>query len=133
MATPTRKQIAKALVSVTNQSGASLDSPKLAKAIALYLSENRRTKDLDGLLRDIMTLRADAGVVEVTVTSAFPLTPSLKRDVRSLIAKQHGAKEVILNEVVDPEVLGGLRIETGEQQLDVTVQQKLNRLKRAIV
>lgn len=129
MAAPTRKELAKALISVMAQSK---DSAKLAKAIALYLSEHRQTKELDGLMRNISDLRAKSGTIEAIVTSAFLLTPALKRDIRSLITKQRGAKEVILVETIDPSVLGGIRIETGEHQLDVTVQQKLNRLKRAI-
>lgn len=130
MAGTSRKELAKALLPLVDSTK---DPAKLAKAIALFLSEERRTKDLEGLMRDIESLRAEAGVVEATVTSAFPLTQALKRDIRSLITKQHKAKEVILVEVVDPTVLGGVKIETGEHQLDVTVQQKLNRLKRAIV
>lgn len=129
MANLPRKELAKALLPIMDSTK---DPAKLAKAIALFLSEEKRTKDLEGLMRDITTLRAESGVIEATVTSAFPLTGALKRDIRSLITKQHGAKEVILVEVVDPTVLGGVKIETGEHQLDVTVQQKLNRLRRAI-
>lgn len=129
MAAPTRQELAKALVPVIAKSK---DSAKLAKAIALYLSEHRQTKELDGLMRAVANLRSKSGTIEATVTTAFPLSPALKRDIRSLIAKQRGATEVILVEVTDPSVLGGIKIETGEHQLDVTVQQKLNRLKRAI-
>lgn len=129
MAAPTRQELAKALVPVIAKSK---DSVKLAKAIALYLSEHRQTKELDGLMRAVANLRSKSGTIEATVTAAFPLSPALKRDIRSLIAKQRGATEVILVEVTDPSVLGGIKIETGEHQLDVTVQQKLNRLKRAI-
>lgn len=130
MAAPTRKELAKAILAKMDLSK---DDQKLAKAIALYLSEHRMSKDLDGLMRDIASLRADNGTLEVNVTSAFPLTASLKRDIRSFVAKQSKSKEVIFVETIDPRVLGGLRIETGEQQLDATVQAKLNRLKRAIV
>lgn len=128
MASPTRTELSKALLSVINKTN---DQQKLAKAIAHYLSEKRQTRELDAIMRDVARLRAEKGILEATVISAFPLHETLKRDIRSLIAKEQKT-EIVLNEVIDPSVLGGIRIETGEQQLDVTVQAKLHRLKRAI-
>ncbi len=129
MASPTRTELSKALLSVINKTN---DQQKLAKAIAHYLSEKRQTRELDAVMRDVARLRAEKGIIEATVISAFPLNETLKRDIRSLIAKEQKTEKIIINEVIDPSVLGGIRIETGEQQLDVTVQAKLHRLKRAI-
>lgn len=109
------------------------DQKKLATAIAQYLTEERRTKELDSLMREIARVRSERHTVEATATSAYPLSAKVKADVKTLIAKTHGSKTVVLNEVVDPEVIGGMRIETSEQQLDLTVQTRLNTLKKAIV
>lgn len=130
MAKSSRKELAGALNGMITTSS---DPSKLAKAIARYLTEERQTKDLDGLMRDIIRMRENDGIIEVTATTAFPLSDQLKRDIRSLIEKQHNTTHIIINEVIDPYVVGGLKLETSEQQLDVTVQAKLHRLKRAIV
>jgi len=50
-----------------------------------------------------------------------------------MVAKTSKADKVILNETIDPSVIGGVRIETNEQQLDITVRAKLNKLKQATV
>jgi F-type H+-transporting ATPase subunit delta len=130
MTTISKRDLARALQPMLSSSK---DQAKLAQAIAQYLTQNRRTKELDGIMRSLTSLREQEGVVETTVTSAFPLSSDLKRNIRTLITKERQAKDVIINEVVDTSVIGGLKIETGEHQLDVTIQTKLESLKRAIV
>jgi F0F1-type ATP synthase delta subunit len=130
MARTDRKQLAEALNQIIQKSS---DQKKLAKAIARYVSENHLTKDLDAILREVENIRRADGIVEATVVSANSLNEKLKRDIRSLLTQEQQSKKVIINQVIDADVLGGLRIITGEQQLDVTVQSKLNRLKRAVV
>jgi ATP synthase F1 delta subunit len=130
MSKPTRSQIAAAIVKLIERSH---DTKKLAKAIASYLAENRATKELDAIMREVTRLRAERGVAEASVTSAFPLSNSLRRDIEALISKDTQAKTIVLNEVVEPSVLGGVRVETGETQLDATIQSSLHKLKRAIV
>jgi F-type H+-transporting ATPase subunit delta len=124
-----RKDLASALLPLIEKTH---DQKKLAKAIAQYLAENRQTKELDALMRDISSLRVAAGTIEATVTSAFPISPAVKRSIKTVIMSQHNADNIVINEVIDPSVVGGLRIETAEQQLDTTVRSKLNRLKSTI-
>lgn len=130
MAKPTRKTLAKALLPAVNKS---TDPAKLAKTIARYLVESRQVSEVDGLIRDIVKLREQQGIIEVVVTSAFPINQSLRRDIRSLISKKYHDAQVIISEVIDPSVIGGIKLETSEQQLDETVQAKLKSLKQAIV
>lgn len=130
MAAPSKRDLAQVIQHIGETTP---DQAKLAEAIALYLTQKRRTKELDGIIRSLATLREQDGMIEATVTSAFPLSQDLKRNIRALITAQRSAKHVVINEVVDPSVIGGLKIETGEHQLDVTVQTKLQSLKQAIV
>lgn len=101
----------------------------VAAAVADYLVAERRTKELDGLMREVMELRAAAGHQEVTALSAFPLADDIRREIRNLIQRQYPeSKSIILHEEHDPEAIGGVRIETNDLQLDVTVKSRLRHL-----
>lgn len=129
-----RKDLAKALLPLVEKTPKDrTHQKKLAAAIAQYLAENRQTKELDGLMRDIARLRAERGIVEATATTAFPLSPKLKRELENIVSKTHKADKVVLNEVVDPSVIGGVRLETAASQLDVTIQAELHQLRTSIV
>jgi F0F1-type ATP synthase delta subunit len=107
------------------------DDKKLAKAIAAFLLETGHTDDLQSLMRDIQTYRAEHGLVEATIVTAYPLEKHVEADVRSVLHEVYPhAKTFILNERIDPELVGGLRIELAHDQLDLSVQDKLNTFKR---
>lgn len=104
---------------------------KLTHAIAGYLLEQNRVGELDSLMRDVLKYRAEHGVVEATVVSAYPITETTRSEVLNAIKDEFpGAKSYKLNQKVDPSVVGGLRIELAGEELDLTVKSKLNTFKR---
>jgi len=107
------------------------DSAKLATAVAGFLLEEGRVDELDSLMRDVLNYRAKHGHVEATVVSAYPISDSVKKDVLAAIKSEYPkAKVFVINEKVDPSVVGGVRIELANEELDLTVQAKLNTFKR---
>jgi F0F1-type ATP synthase delta subunit len=107
------------------------DAKALTQSIAAFLLESGHTGDLGSLMRDIQAYRAEHGIVEATVVSAFPINKQVETDVRSVLHELYPhAKTMIINERVNPEIVGGLRLELAHDQLDLTVQGKLNTFKR---
>ena len=127
MKTP-RHQVAAALA---QRSLGSVNEPKFANEIAAYLLTEHRTGELDSLLRDVMQYRADHGVVEVSALSAHPIIASVRAAImRQVKVLYPAAKQVVINEVPDATVVGGVRLEFANQQLDLSVRAKLNRFKQ---
>lgn len=104
---------------------------ELSREVAAYLLENGRVGELDSLLRDVQQQRSEAGVVEATVVSAHPLAGKILSGVKAQIGLAYPkAKQIIINEQLDPEVVGGVKIEFPEQRLDLSVRSKLNKFKQ---
>ena len=107
------------------------DTKALAKEIAAYLVSNHQTKDLDGIMRDVMTERAKDGVIEAQLTTAFPLSSGVKAEIDTLLKQEYpNAKQLVYQENVRPEVLSGIKIQTPDKQLDETARGKLDQLIR---
>jgi F-type H+-transporting ATPase subunit delta len=107
------------------------DAIKLKQAIAGYLLEQNRVADIDSLMRDVMQYRAEHGCMEATVVSAYTLEPATRAEVMQTFKSQFpDAKSYVLNESIDPEVVGGIRLEMAGEELDMTIRAKLNTLKR---
>ena len=103
----------------------------LSREIAAYLLSVRRTSELNSVLRDVMEIRAERGIVEVTAATAFPLTSAVRSDIEKNIRTHFPtAKTVIVSESRDASVVGGVRLELANQQLDLSVRAKLNRFKQ---
>jgi F0F1-type ATP synthase delta subunit len=107
-------------------------SKQFAKEIAAYLLSERRVNELDSVLRDVQADWAEAGQVEVTARSAHDLTPCVKSDVAKQLKPVHpGAKHIIVTEVHDPAVIGGVQLNLADRQLDLSIRSKLARFKQA--
>lgn len=119
----TRHELALAILHLLEQK----KSPEAAaKDIAHYLVRERRTKELDSLMRDVMRLRYEhGGPLEVIATSASPLTESVKHAV----AVRLQAPAVLIDEVRDEAVVGGVRVETYDRRQDLTIHGRLQLLK----
>jgi F-type H+-transporting ATPase subunit delta len=95
------------------------------KEAAAYLVDTRRTRELELLVRDIEDALAVRGTVIADVTSAHPLSSTLKSEITKLV----GAKTLSLRESIDPDVLGGIRVDIPGKRYDATVRRKLIALK----
>lgn len=127
MKTP-RSQIAPVLAKLSLQPSAS--EKRLSQEVAAYLLDENRTGELDSLLRDVIAFRAEHGIVEVTAVSAHELSPEVRKDIERQVRELYpSAKEIIINERIDQEQIGGVRLELVGRQLDLTVRGKLNRFK----
>lgn len=119
----------KELASVILQLSSKVSSKRLSKDVANYLASERRTSDLDAIMREVARQRQEAdGVTEVTATSAYPLSDKTKRELKKLL----GIEKAVVNEVIDKDTIGGVRMETSETMLDLTVRNRLNQLKRGV-
>ena len=126
MSKPTQHEIALAVLQLTNK----FSQAKAAKATAQYLVHERRSSELDAIMREVQKVRCEEnGITEVNLTSAFPLSTHVKKALTKFIANN----KTITNEVIDKSVLGGVRMETSETQLDLTVRNRLQKLKEGVV
>lgn len=126
MSRVSQKDIAKAIRNLSR----GMSNAKLAKVLASYLGRERRTGELDAILREVSRQReVEDGTLEVDLTSAFPLSDSTKRELTRSVE----AKKVVVNETIDKNVIGGVRMETSKSVLDLTVRNRLQKLKQGVV
>lgn len=111
-------------------------SGKTLNKVTMRLAEHaacnlRRRRYLETIQWMINKLSRHMGESMVTVTTATPLKPEqIKRLVEVYSAKV--GRQVHINSVVDPTVLGGMRIQVGDEVTDNTVVAQLQNLHRKV-
>jgi F-type H+-transporting ATPase subunit delta len=102
---------------------------KLIDQLAAYLIENRRTNELSLMVRDIQYFLAEKGQVSGTIVSAFELSEATRQSIETFVKAESGADAVELDTVIDPSVLGGVRLALPGKELDTTISRKITLLK----
>lgn len=106
-------------------------SAGLAKEVAALLLYEGRVGELDSLMRDVQADWALHGHVEVLAYSAHPLTAAVKDEIAKQVKVLYPkADEIVVTGVLDSSVIGSVRIRLAHQQLDLSVEAKLNKFKQ---
>jgi F-type H+-transporting ATPase subunit delta len=82
-----------------------------------------------GQYQRVAASRRDSMIATVWVAS--PLTEEQRDRLTRALSAQH-AKDIHLNVVVDPDVLGGVRVAVGDEVLDSTVEARLKQAQRRL-
>lgn len=102
----------------------------VARHLASVLILDKRSADTQLLLDDIAyELENNRHLAVGQISSAHELPSSLIVEVKNLIKHQTKVNQVILNQKIDKDVIGGLRLETSTRVWDKTVSHQLQQLK----
>lgn len=71
--------------------------------------------------------------VHAEVVTAVQLDETRGNQLRDNLAARLGAQEIVLNEKVDPTILGGVVVKTANQTLDGSIKTKIEQIRRLIV
>ncbi len=108
-----------------------VDEKLLAREIAAYLLAERRTSEIESILRDILQYRIDHGVLEAEVVTAHEITEDVMTEVKRLVRTAYpNAKKIHVASRIVPDLIGGLRVDMANEQLDMSVSAKLATFKR---
>lgn len=101
---------------------------KTALNFVKVLIENRRAAYLLEIAeRFVERKRAHLGIEYVEAITAIPMTQEQKERLIATLAHKRG-KQIELNNVIDANIIGGMKIKIGEKALDGTLSNRLKEL-----
>jgi F0F1-type ATP synthase delta subunit len=92
---------------------------------AAWLVATGRQNQARYLTRDVAHALAQRGYLLVRVESARTLSPEAYRGIESYIVSDSNAQQVEFESIIDPSLIGGVKIETPGRELDASVRRKL--------
>ncbi|MCK6425256.1 MAG: F0F1 ATP synthase subunit delta [Burkholderiaceae bacterium] len=94
--------------------------------------ENGRLVALAAVAEQFHALaNAASGISDATIYSAFPIEPAQLADLVGNLERRFGRK-LTPQVVLEPELIGGVRVVVGDEVLDTSVRARLERMKVAL-
>ena len=97
-----------------------------------------KDKNLLGKKEEILKLlekiiNKENGIIKAKVSTESKLDTSIQKEIEEYVKKKYKAKTVILEEKVDPKLLGGIKIEIGDDIIDTTLLNKVHQLQNYLI
>lgn len=127
------KNLVKAIEMETeHKSGASLTDT--LKNIVLFLNRKKMLNKSKEILEELeKEIDKKHGRIKMKVKSAVKLDDTNKKNLEHEMRIKYQAKEIESHYMEDRNLLGGLRIEVGEEVIDTTYRNKLNQLEKHLI
>jgi F-type H+-transporting ATPase subunit delta len=123
-----RENAGKAFAAISPQLGTDPITTKFLGVIA----RNGRKNELRSIIRAFRRLAAEhRGEATAEVTTARPLNDDQVAQLKQQLRTRAG-RDVNIDATVDPNILGGIVVKLGSQQIDASIRTKLNRLAMAM-
>jgi F-type H+-transporting ATPase subunit delta len=111
---------------------AKVDLPDAAKNFLRTVIENGRLNALPEMANQFRALKnAQSGSSDAVVHSAFPIDGTALAELAVTLEKQFKRK-LNLSVVLQPELIGGIRVVVGDEVLDTSVKARLEQMKVAL-
>ena len=108
-----------------------LDSKVLS--LLSLVNQNHRLTAVPEIARQFEALKNKSeGAAEVLITSAFPLEGTALNDLLLSLKKRFGGKDLRPTIEVDPTLIGGVRIQVGDEVLDSSVKTRLVQMQTSL-
>lgn len=130
-----------------------LDSPKLSSAkkkqlmgdlfeganpyilnTLFVMLDRKRINEVVGLVDEFNEAANNAaGIAEAKVYSTRSLSAEESQSISNVFAQRVGKQSLRIENIIDPSLLGGIRLQIGNRIYDSSVSSKLERLKRDLI
>ncbi|MHC5268156.1 ATP synthase F1 subunit delta [Enterococcus sp. LJL98] len=106
---------------------------EILQQTVFVVMSNHRLTELQIILKSFEeAYYEEKSILKATATTVVPLTVQQKEQLAKKLQKQFHYKEVELDEVIDPSILGGVILETHNQIMDGSVKKRLESIRRAL-
>lgn len=127
------KNLAIALENATEGKNAK-ELEKIGKDLAVFLRSKKLLGQSEEILKELQkTIDKKKGIVRMKVKTAHSFPENKRKDLEEKIKEKYQAKHIESEYFEEKNLLGGVKIEVGEDVMDMTYRNKLKQLEKHLI
>lgn len=108
-----------------------VDNKLFTKNVINFLKKRKLLSKTKIILEKLdKIVNKEKGLLEVTLKTAYPLNESDKKKIANELKRIYKVKSIVFNENLDMRLIGGFRLEIGEEIIDLSLNDKLKKLQK---
>lgn len=128
----TTQQYAKTLLELTENKTEKEISGVVAHFIDV-LKKNKQMKNASKIIEKFSRLyNIEHGIVEATVITRDKIADGEIKKIKNYVKEKYGAREIIINNIIDEKIKGGIIIKVRDEILDGSIANQLKKFKKAL-
>ncbi len=121
-------------ISIKNIAHAIYESKAQAKDVVKFLNRNKLLGKSEEILQELEKIEnKEKGIMKMKVHSAAKVPAEKRKELETKIKEKYKAKEIVSEYFEDKYLLGGMKIQVGEEVMDMTHRNKLNQLSKHLL
>ena len=129
---PVSKIAQKIHSTVKNKSGDNLD--KTLASIVSILSKNKLLGKPNAVLEKLEhLLDKENGIIRAKVYTARKMSLESINEIEKELKNKYKTKNIYITVIEDPKILGGIKIQIGDETIDLSLQKKVTQLKKHLL
>ena len=133
MATTSNNSIARAIHLASRDVGHG-EEHYFHKRILDFLIRRRLISRSPAILQELQKIiDKQNGLLRAKVSTAATLATVAKHELKQMLMKRYRANEVVINDIVDEKLLGGLKIEVDDEVIDFSIKNRIKKLQEHLI
>lgn len=133
MAALRTNDIARAIYEASHGKGGAELSDVLKNTVE-YLARNKLLGKKNQIMHALeKIIQEEEAILEAQITTRHPLSSKGKDEIEEFLKEKYRAKEVVLQESIDEELLGGVLIRVNDEIIDTSLKHQIGQLQEHLL
>jgi ATP synthase F1 delta subunit len=105
------------------------ETPLFISNVIKFLAKKRlisKSKDILQKLENISN--TENGILKIKITTPVKLEANFRKEIENILIEKYKVKKILFTEIIDEKLIGGFKVETTDEVIDLTIFNKLKKL-----
>lgn len=105
------------------------ETPLFISNVIKFLAKKRLISKSRDILQKLENIsNTENGILKIKITTPVKLEANFRKEIENILIEKYKVKKILFTEIIDQKLIGGFKVETTDEVIDLTIFNKLKKL-----